>query len=283
MNKKKKILVIFTVIFTLVIQNLSNYALASDYDPLSWPAPSKKVTSPFGPRDGKMHLGIDISYITAYKDEIKSSISGTVMYSGSSYGTYGNLVVINGYDRYYGDNPYGTPYVDMPIQTRYAHLNSRSVSVGNNVSTSTNIGVLGNTGGDYGPHLHYETRIANSINSSHLESQSVAIDPVYYFHYNVPLTYSLLRTTTEKSNSNSQIMIDENGKIGIYKWPIFMTYDYIHANPVSIVVEFGINKYDLLILAEYMKSSSNAYNLLISKAQEATFLDNDKIFKIIEY
>lgn len=44
-------------------------------------------------------------------------------------------------------------------RSRYAHLNTQSVSVGQQVAQGKKIGTVGSTGGSSGPHLHYEERL----------------------------------------------------------------------------------------------------------------------------
>lgn len=57
------------------------------------------------------------------------------------------------------------------LKTRYSHLDSSSVSVGDIVKAGQIIGVLGNTGLSTGPHLKFEMWYKDSI-----------IDPLSYFH-----------------------------------------------------------------------------------------------------
>jgi len=111
-----------------------------------WPVKtSKRITSPFGNRwhpvyhKWKFHNGVDIGGV-GYNSSVYATKAGVVIISQKS-SSYGNYVVIS----------HGTGNT-----TLYAHMSSRSVSVGDKVSQGQVIGITGSTGVSTGPHLHYE-------------------------------------------------------------------------------------------------------------------------------
>jgi murein DD-endopeptidase MepM/ murein hydrolase activator NlpD len=107
---------------------------------LIWPV-SGPITSPYGPRWGSFHPGIDIG--VPYGTPIHAAASGTIIYCGWESG-YGNLVVID-----HGDN----------LATAYGHQSRIAVSCGQHVEQGDVIGYVGCTGYCFGPHLHFEVRI----------------------------------------------------------------------------------------------------------------------------
>lgn len=109
---------------------------------LAWPV-SGPIVSPFGPRWGRMHEGIDIAAGTG--TPIAAAASGTVIVAGPS-GGYGNLVVIS----------HGA------IATAYAHMSRVSVSTGQTVGRGAVIGAVGCTGHCFGPHVHFEVRVGGT-------------------------------------------------------------------------------------------------------------------------
>jgi murein DD-endopeptidase MepM/ murein hydrolase activator NlpD len=106
---------------------------------LSWPV-NGPMGSPFGPRWGGFHYGIDILASTG--TPIHAAKDGTV--AGISCGTgYGICTII--------DHGGG-------IATLYAHMSRKLVTEGH-VSAGEVIGLVGCTGFCTGPHLHFEVRI----------------------------------------------------------------------------------------------------------------------------
>lgn len=110
------------------------------------------LTSHFGPRHGRPHHGVDISLKTG--DMIYASWSGKVRYAKFNKGGYGNLVVIRHYNG---------------LETFYAHLSKILVLPNQDVVAGEPIGLGGNTGRSFGPHLHFEVRFYDiPINPEHI-------------------------------------------------------------------------------------------------------------------
>ena len=59
------------------------------------------------------------------------------------------------------------------FRTRYAHLSSQGVSVGQHVALGQQIGKAGATGGVSGPHLHYEQIVNGSVRKVVLDGRAV--------------------------------------------------------------------------------------------------------------
>jgi murein DD-endopeptidase MepM/ murein hydrolase activator NlpD len=117
-----------------------------------------RMTSGFGIRRDPfrhtiaMHAGVD------FKGDVNSAVyataDGKVDVAGWE-GAYGRMVEI---------------IHDNGVATRYAHLSSITVAVGDRVKRGDMVGRLGNTGRSTGPHLHYETRVRGR-----------AVDPVRFW------------------------------------------------------------------------------------------------------
>ncbi|MCA1693420.1 MAG: peptidoglycan DD-metalloendopeptidase family protein, partial [Actinobacteria bacterium] len=105
-----------------------------------WPL-NGAITSPYGPRWGRMHTGIDIDGYTG--QPIVASKEGTVVLA-EYYSGYGNAVVID----------HGGGYA-----TLYGHQSRIAVHNGQHVEQGEIIGYVGCTGSCTGDHLHFEVRI----------------------------------------------------------------------------------------------------------------------------
>jgi len=137
------------------ISNLDSQLAAIDYlmqtgrleqnaRPHAWPTEGGWVSSRFGNRadpftgESAIHHGVDIA--NRFGAPVLSASRGVVTFAGKMK-DFGYMVDI--------DHGYG-------YKTRYGHLSSLAVKVGDEVSDNDLIGRVGSTGRSTGPHLHYE-------------------------------------------------------------------------------------------------------------------------------
>ncbi len=98
------------------------------------------ITSPYGPRKGRMHRGVDIDLLTG--DPVVNAFPGMVRISRYSK-SFGHVVVVRHYNG---------------LETVYAHLSKRGVETGQLLVAGDTLGLGGNTGRSFGSHLHFEVR-----------------------------------------------------------------------------------------------------------------------------
>jgi murein DD-endopeptidase MepM/ murein hydrolase activator NlpD len=129
----------------------------------AWPADGI-VSSPFGPRAGGFHPGIDIGSLQDLT--VRAASAGRVAATGFAIGYegYGNVVVLD---------------IGGGFTTIYAHLARPIAHVGDVVSQGETIGIAGCTGLCSGTHLHFEVR-----------DHGTPIDPIGLFGPGVPVGYT---------------------------------------------------------------------------------------------
>lgn len=113
------------------------------------------VVSSFKYRGARFHHGLDIDLDIG--DPVKAAFDGVVRYAQYNKGGFGNCVIIRHYNG---------------LETYYAHLSKIKVRPYQRVSAGQVIGLGGNTGRSYGPHLHFEVRFYDN-----------ALDPAEIFDF----------------------------------------------------------------------------------------------------
>ena len=131
------------------------------------------VTSPFGPRWGRNHDGVDIAAPAG--TAIRAAACGSVTVAGVQSG-YGNIVCITH---------------SSTFATCYAHMSRFAVSQGARVRAGQVIGYVGCTGSCTGPHLHFETRVNGE-----------AQDPSPYLNGSRPVRASAASRATASSGAS---------------------------------------------------------------------------------
>ena len=140
------------------------------------PTPSRKINSPFGPRWGRQHEGLDIKVYIG--DTIRAAFDGKVRICKYNGGGYGYYIVIR--------HPNG-------LETLYGHLSKQIVKKDQVVRAGEPIGLGGNTGKSNGSHLHFETRVLGQ-----------PINPALMFdfeHQDVVSDYFVLQNGISKGSS----------------------------------------------------------------------------------
>ena len=100
-----------------------------------------EVSSPFGPRWGRMHKGVDLA--TQLGEPVVASDAGVVSFAGYGEG-YGQVVEITHDDGW---------------RTLYAHLDRADPQLlGRRVKRGAKVGAIGMSGSSSGPHLHFEVQ-----------------------------------------------------------------------------------------------------------------------------
>jgi murein DD-endopeptidase MepM/ murein hydrolase activator NlpD len=111
----------------------------------NWPIPGR-ISSPFGPRWGGFHNGLDVA--APLRTPVVATLAGQVVAAGKPYLAYGDtatMVIL----------AHGSAF-----STLYVHLDDSAplpVTVGQRVKAGDVVGYVGLTGWTTGPHIHFMT------------------------------------------------------------------------------------------------------------------------------
>jgi murein DD-endopeptidase MepM/ murein hydrolase activator NlpD len=146
-----------------------------------------KQTSPFGPRWGRLHAGVDLDLETGYP--IYAPFDGIVRVVNYDGGGYGKYMVLRHYNG---------------LETLFGHMSKQGLEPGTFVKAGDEIGLGGNTGRSTGSHLHFETRY---------EGNPFNPNQVYNFGTGEPLSDHLL-ITAQTFNIRALSLRNEYGSAG---------------------------------------------------------------------
>jgi murein DD-endopeptidase MepM/ murein hydrolase activator NlpD len=148
-----------------------------------------RYTSPFGPRNGSQHRGIDLA--APEGAPIKAFATGKVVHTGYS-NTWGNYVVIEHSDNHF---------------SLYSHIrdNGTLVTAGDEVKDGQQIAEVGNTGRSFGNHLHLEVGKAADLAAflSNENRDQTRTDPVAIGDLEKYLNPTVNKSIKTSKNSNN--------------------------------------------------------------------------------
>lgn len=224
---------------------------------LHWPLDLHVLTQGWYYNDGSLHQAADwrTQNGTDYKRPIYSAEEGTVDQTQNWDGhtktgmqSYGNMVRIK-----------HAPYKGKTLQTRYAHLSSYCVKVGQKVKEGELIGFSGVTGNVFGAHLHFEV-ILNGKRTNPL----VWLDNDFTTASSQVFTYRTGEHAVEKTAdaaqpSGEEVLIDVSHHQGTIDWAKV---------PYRAIVRIGYRGYGS---GKLMKDDQYDANLAGAKANGKLF------------
>lgn len=156
------------------------------------------------------------------------------------YGTCDGTVVRTGFDRSYGN------YIVVQAPDNkfhwFCHLSSITCKVGQKISRTTRIGVMGNTGNSTGKHLHFEIRNASNKYADNS-------DPALYM--GIPNRVGIYKSSnyqinTRQTNTNVNVLktLARNTNLRDAPTTKSSTATLYLANTTLYVLESGVTKAD---------------------------------------
>lgn len=224
---------------------------------LHWPLDLHVLTQGWYYNDGSLHQATDwrTQNGTDYKRPVYAAEDGTVDqvqdwdgHTKTGMQSYGNMVRIK-----------HDPYKGKTLQTRYAHLSSYCVKVGQKVKEGELIGYSGVTGNVFGAHLHFEV-ILNGRRTNPL----VWLDSDFTTASKQVFTYRAGEHAVEKpadaaQPSGEEVLIDVSHHQGAIEWAKV---------PYRAIVRIGYRGYGS---GKLMKDDQYDANLAGAKASGKLF------------
>lgn len=183
---------------------------------LAWPLAQHIITQGWFYNDGSLHRAIDLRTqlgntstqpVYAAEDGTVDQVQDWDGHTKTGMQSYGTMVRIK-----------HAPYEGKPLQTRYAHLSSYCVKLGQQVKEGDLIGYSGTTGNVFGAHLHFEV-ILNGSRTNPL----VWLDSDFTTASGQVFTYRTGEHAVEKpanatQPSGEEVLIDVSHHQGTIDW-----------------------------------------------------------------
>lgn len=181
-----------------------------------WPMPhgqaKTRITSPYGPRWGKFHYGVDFGEPVGM--EVLATEDGKVEFGGwqTDKGGYGQYVKLQHKD--------GNKSV-------YAHLSKVIAQTGQDIKKGQVIGLVGSTGNSTGPHLHFEIQVnGEQVNPMSFKFQDAGTKKANN-QYAVPESNANGSADIPKGVNSESGTIDGKQYISTFKNAVVTSYDDI--------------------------------------------------------